>query len=160
MKLNDGSWDTIAIINGNHDLLDEKQTHVKKKWYPLNKYAKLEPSEHRKLFIQQKADGVKKPPVCDVNAVSLDGTTATEISALTTVVSSLQMPVAMRVEVSKKQNRRIVKIKKLQVDPDIIPTLGDTSSSSEDKDDTKPSVTVPALGCSRVAGGRKKRKKH
>ena len=159
-KLSDGSWDTIAITNGNHDFLAKKQTHVQKKWYPLNEYVKLEPLERRKLFIQQKADGVTKPPVRSVNAVSVDGTTAIEIPALTTVVSSLQSSVEILVDLSAKQNRRIAKIKKLQANHDIFPTLSDESLSSDDEDNTKPSATASVLGCGRVAGGSRKRRKN
>ena len=50
---------------------------------------------------------MKKPLVCSVNAISVDVTTATEISALTTVVSSLQSSVEMLVDLSAKQNRII-----------------------------------------------------
>ena len=91
VKPNDGSWDTAAILNGGHDFLAKKQVRVTKKWYPFNKYEKLEPLERHKLFIQQKADGVKKPPVQSLNAVSVD--TNSEISALTSVMSSLQLSV-------------------------------------------------------------------
>ena len=76
-KLPDGAWDTIAIINGDHDFLASKQAHVQNKWYLLPEYIELELLERRKLFIGQRLDGVIKPPVCTVNAVSVDGTTAT-----------------------------------------------------------------------------------
>ena len=50
-KLPDGSWDTIVIINGDHDILALKQTHVQNKWYPLPEFIEFEPLERHKLFI-------------------------------------------------------------------------------------------------------------
>ena len=89
-KISDGSWDTVAITNGDHDFLASKQTHVENKWYLLPQYNDLEPLERRKLFIDQRANGVSKPPVRSVSAVSIDGTTATKISTLPSAVNALQ----------------------------------------------------------------------
>ena len=66
-----------------------------------------------------------RPSVCTVNAVSVDGTTATEISTLTTAVGSLQTSVDMLVDLGAKQNRRIAKIKKLQEDHDMFANSSD-----------------------------------
>ena len=109
-KLPDGSWDTVAITHGDHNFLASKQTHVQNKWYPVEQYNNLEPLERRKLFLDLKASGVTKPPVRSVNAVSIGGNTVSEISTLTTYVSTLQTLVDMLVELGAKQNRRITKI--------------------------------------------------
>ena len=57
-KLSGGSWDTVTVLNSNHDFLAKKEVHVVKKWYPLNECQKPEPLERRKLFMAQKVDGV------------------------------------------------------------------------------------------------------
>ena len=101
----------------------------------------------------QKADGVHKPPVCSVAAVSVDN--ASEIPALTTVVSTLQTSVDALIGVNTKQNCRIAEIKKLQEDADM---FTESSDSSSDKDDTLPKSSAPALVCGELAGGSKKRK--
>ena len=136
-----------------HGVLAKKQVHVAKKWYPLNEYQKLKPLECRKLFIQQKANGVQKPPVCSVAAVSVDN--ASEISALTTVVSTLQTSVDALIGVSTKKNHRIAKIKKLQEDANM---FADSSNISSNKDDTMPKASALALGRNKLAGGKKRKK--
>ena len=98
-----------------------------------------------------------KPPVRSVNAFSVGGSTLSEISTLTTAVSTLQTSVDMLVELGAKQNRRIAKIKKLQEDADIFPSSGD-ESSSDDKLMAK--ATQSALGRGKLATSSKKRKKH
>ena len=156
-KLPDSSWDTAATTCGDHDFLASKQTHVQNRWYPLAQYNDLEPLERRKLFIDQRANGVTKPPVRSVNAVSIGGSTVSEMSTLTTAVSTLQTSVDMLVELGAKQNRRIAKIKKLQEDADIFPSSGDESSSD---DELMAKATQSALGRGKLATSGEKRKKH
>ena len=124
----------------------------------MPEYIELEPLERRKLFIEQKANGVTRPPVRTVNAVSIDGTTTTEISTLITAVGSLQTSVDMLVDLGAKQNRRIAKIKKLQEDHDMFANSSDESSSDEDKSTSK--ATQSALGRGKLAASIKKRKKN
>ena len=153
-KLPDSSWDTAAITNSNHDFLASKQTHVENKWHPLAQYNDLEPLERRKLFLDLKASGATKPPVQSVNAVSVGGSTVSEISTLTTAVSTLQTSVDMLVDLGAKQHRRIAKIKKLQENADIFPSSDNDSSSG---DELMARATQSALGRGNLAS--KKRKK-
>ena len=154
-KLPDGAWDTAAITHGDHDFLASKQTHVQNKWYPPEQYKDLEPLERRKLFLDLKAHGATKPPVQSVNAVSVRGSTVSEISTLATAVGTLQSSVDMLVEASAKQNRRIAKIKKLQEDHDIFPD-SDDDSSSDDELVTKASQSALARGS--LASKKRKKK--
>ena len=156
-KLPDGLWDTFATTNGDHDFLASKQTHVENKWYPLPQYNELEPLECRTLSIDQRANGVTKPPVCTVHVVSVDGTTATEILTLTSDVSTLQTSVDMLVDLGAKQNCRIAKIKKLQEDQNMFASSGNESSSDEEM---MSKATQSALGHGKLAASSKKRKKN
>ena len=124
----------------------------------MPQYNDLEPLERRKLFIDQRGNGVSKPPVRSVNAVYVDGTTVSEISTLTTAVGSLQTSVDMLIDLGAKQNRRIAKIKKLQEDQNMFASSGIESSS--DEDNTMSRATQFALCRGKLAVSSKKRKKN
>ena len=115
----------------------------------------MEPLERRKLILDLKASGATKPPVQSVNAVSVGGSTVSEISTLTSAVSTLQTSVDMLVEVVARQNRRIAKIKKLQEDHDIFPSSDDDSSSG---DELMAKATQSALARGNLASKKRKKK--
>ena len=92
-----------------------------------------------------------------MNAVSVDGTTATEISTLTSDVSTLQTSVDMLVDLGENQNRRIAKINKLQEDQNMFASSGNESSSDKD---LMSKATQSALGRGKLAASSKKKKKN
>ena len=107
------------------------------------------------MFLDLRASGATKPPVQSVNAVSVGGSTVSEISTLATAVGTLQSSVDMLVEAGAKQNRRIAKIKKLQEDHDIFPD-SDDDSPSDDELVTKASQSALARGS--LASKKRKKK--
>ena len=105
------------------------------------------------MFIAQKADGdSQKPHVCSVAVVSIDN--ASDISALTNVVSSLQTVVDTLIGMITRQRCRIAKIKKLKEDADIFAS----SSDSSDEDGSFHKSSASALTRGKLAGGKKRKK--
>ena len=96
-----------------------------------------------------------KRPVRSVNAVSIGGSTVSEILTLTTAVSTLQTSVDMLVDLGAKQHRRIAKIKKLQENADIFPSSDDDSSSG---DELMAKATQSALARGNLASKKRKKK--
>ena len=115
----------------------------------------MEPLERRKLFLDLKASGATKPPAQSVNAVSVGGSTVSEISTPASAIGTLQTSVDMLVEVGAKQNRRIAKIKKLQEDNLMFASSDDDSSSG---DELVAKASQSALARGSLASKKRKKK--